>query len=556
MLQYHYSDQVSIASSQTNIQHVFPRSTSTSELYAYPELSQRKNSIPRNINHGIPKSNSSTSLQLIPEHKPQHRLTPYQIQRNNMRESFQFPNGENFTPRNRLPKSSSAISLSKHRTSNPGSRVSPIPRSASMVSTALPPQRSCQRELLIHGQQLPVHHMQARYNSTTCYKNESSNSSHLGNPKISKSSPQIATTKSVRQLPLPSSSVSLSNPIGLGHNVSQVSVTSSINRQTSSSNDSRSTTVSMRDAGPPSSATSTEISVDEPLKGISTNFVKKQSSLVANSIKEPTKIPLKRSRFSLGILVKKILPFNKKSKQSTALQPQAMSKVPSKSNRREPGKNCLQSPGVSNGTPKTSKKPTTLILESQEDLSKDESINDLMDIDLVFDTLLLKSERQQTDSPTQLVEVFNIHSKKNNMVVEPPPRSSKRPQTIKDINGPGSGPDNKLDLDSEDRILTHLFQSFKFVHLNSTLPTTFVESPTNTYPNVKKCRFNDEVYVNDTFSPSEYMRSDRRFLESRKQLMKTKYVERIKSELNDFKRTEMPINPASVSNTHFFPEMI
>lgn len=89
------------------------------------------------------RSNSCYSLEQknllnsIPERRqPNYVLTPYQLQRKQMKDSFQFPNGESFTPRSRLgnvPRSSSSTSLS-----NPGRTLSQtLSRSQSMNSLPL-----------------------------------------------------------------------------------------------------------------------------------------------------------------------------------------------------------------------------------------------------------------------------------------------------------------------------------------------------------------------------------------------------------------------------------
>ncbi|QLL34943.1 hypothetical protein HG536_0H03180 [Torulaspora globosa] len=94
------------------------------------------------------RSNSCYSLEQksllksIPERRqPNYVLTPYQLQRKQMKDPFQFPNGESFTPRSRLgnnvPRSSSSTTLSSAGGAVPQS----LSRSQSMNSLPLKPVR-------------------------------------------------------------------------------------------------------------------------------------------------------------------------------------------------------------------------------------------------------------------------------------------------------------------------------------------------------------------------------------------------------------------------------
>lgn len=60
----------------------------------------------------IKTAKTSTAVERPHHAPPPRQLTPYQLQRKQMKNSFQFPNGENFTPKNRcMSKSSSTIQL-------------------------------------------------------------------------------------------------------------------------------------------------------------------------------------------------------------------------------------------------------------------------------------------------------------------------------------------------------------------------------------------------------------------------------------------------------------
>lgn len=116
-----------------------PRSSSTSDLFDAsipPAINSRR----RKVGSGLKNNFSSSDVWSIPASTPTEAtssssaaslkststtrsvrryqlppprpLTPYQLQRKQMKSSFQFPNGENFTPRNRcMVRSSSSVQL-------------------------------------------------------------------------------------------------------------------------------------------------------------------------------------------------------------------------------------------------------------------------------------------------------------------------------------------------------------------------------------------------------------------------------------------------------------
>lgn len=134
------SGQSATAATGMGMHRNIPRSSSTTDLFdtALPGAGlglPRK----RRPGAGLKHSASASSLDVrtvasnakpFPRHArplgpiPEARrakLTPYQQQRRQMRNSFQFPNGENFTPKNRyMSKSSSTLSLAS-RTQSMGS---------------------------------------------------------------------------------------------------------------------------------------------------------------------------------------------------------------------------------------------------------------------------------------------------------------------------------------------------------------------------------------------------------------------------------------------------
>lgn len=529
-----------------------PRSTSTSDLFSFPSSTPKKSATARFSQYDLPRSASSSNLSLIPEHTPQHRLTPYQMQRSTMKESFQFPNGENFTPRKQLPKSSSSVSLDKNRYNNKHHVITStsLPRSSSMVSVVVP---QSSKQLRQHKHQHQLSHSSLQNNSQQPFRNSEQRQfpSHVNNFRPKPKTPSFTNNSKIpsHQSTLSASSLQFNR---LQVHQSQFSVSSSINRPTSSSNDSNSTSVSIREMGEPSSVTSTDISDEEMVKKLVSAPENKQTpkeSLVLQQItKEEPQPTLKRSNSKLGSFFRRLLPSRKKSKK---LNSNPNSKpVINETKARSIPKSTKNTKNTTDH--ETMKNDSTYLLRIEdEDEPVDEAdFKELMDIDLVFDSLLLKSEQHQQVSDSKLIKEFNKHIRISSPVVEPPPRSSQRPVLVKDANGTFNMGQISESPFMEDRILEHLHQNWKAVHINSILPPSSQSYATSS--EAKKCRFNDEIYVNDTFSSTEYVRSDKVFLENRKQLLKSQYIQGIKHELNNFKRNEMTVHPKSSKNTHFF----
>ncbi|CDO95375.1 unnamed protein product [Kluyveromyces dobzhanskii CBS 2104] len=600
-----FDDQSSIRSTAKSfdLHNELPRSTSTENLFAFPPHTHKRPFHSRENGAGLAKSTSITNLALIPEHKTHHRMTPYQIQRSHMKQSFQFPNGENFTPRRQLSKSASSISLHKQRHIATQPSVAPMPRSSSMVTVSLPQHQQALRSSVqapsMGSQGLPVgsfqrHHISSNHLRHVASANDAKSNTHV---------PSLTGAKFPDKSSLTASSLQFNR---LQAHQSQVSISSFSNKHTTSSNDSQSTDTSIKEICDPGSATSTDLSDEELTKKIlssvrakkmvntnspfcknstvqtSSNLTPTQettrfnnscpttSGLVRSSIEptlnSPTKksamktnlaqsaksvepkkqkpidvTPVKKSSSRLGSFFKKLLPFMNRPKKEI---------VPKVLPRKTAAQNQTRVPELP-VSPADSELPSLLHTDIEDDL-EDDGFKDLMDIDLVFDSLLLKSEQHQQNSNTTLVNTNTKNTERSSQKIEPPLRSSKRPLLVKDYQGKFTHRYNNSQVYHCDRIIEHLHQNWKAVHFNSVVPAVARSNDSSMSSSEKKCRFNEEIYVNDTFSAMEYVRSDKNFPESRRKLLKSRYIDGIKMELNDFKKTEMLVHPNSSQYTHFF----
>ena len=649
-----------------------PRSTSTNDLFSFPSYGQKRFTVGKDSGAHLHKSMSITNLDLIPEHKTNHRMTPYQIQRTHMKQSFQFPNGENFTPRKRLPKSASCVSLDKNRYEpgagpgsigmgmGPGDRRK-MSRSSSMVSVSLPQSSGKIRQ-------------NNKYRPSNRSSSELVDSwTPLAKPQAKPVAKAPVTKAPVAKAPTTSTPVVVPQPqfhapltastlyaSKLQERNSQLSINSLSQRQTTSSNESQSTDTSLKETCDPGSATSTDLSDEDLTKkflairqkkslspeaqnnsnppgdrttsalnsgsampeivplGSSTSTIAQlkpssqdSDSILRNYTSSSSKVtPVKRSGSRLGSFFKRLLPSKKKAKKDESPQ------------KTIPSHNLMASTIITPPQTSSSSKlfpsqsdTSGILLPDTEDDVDDERLQGLMDIDLVFDSILLKSEQRpqhvvdnalikqfnrciQVSSPpnsttsitntTVITSSGNTTAANNNNnnnnnntantttsattatttttdssteTVQPPKRSSRRPMMRRDSQGRiihSSANYKRLSPDS--RIMEHLRQNWKAVHDDSVIPSTTANrnkesstaSSSSSSSLMKKCRFNDEIYVKDTFSALEYARSDKGFLENRRQLLKSIFIDGIKMELNEFKKREMLVHPNSTQYTHFF----
>ncbi|CCE62022.1 hypothetical protein TPHA_0B03520 [Tetrapisispora phaffii CBS 4417] len=198
----------------------------------------------------------------------------------------------------------------------------------------------------------------------------------------------------------------------------------------------------------------------------------------------------------------------------------------------------------------------------------------LLDIDLVFDNLILQSDNGMLTSGEHYDIISNENTNLSSVTDILPPRSVKRPyihnkKSLKQFydRAPGSE-------DGTERILNRLTQEWHSIHfddldttlLNSTSVSTIdsVASSTTTVEtddskinsSMKKAfRFADYVHVSDTWSAMEYNRSDLSFRNNQRLFLnqnRNNLLDNIKNELNSFKSIEMEVHEQSRQNTQYF----
>lgn len=536
-----------------------------------------------------------TSLNSIPERRqPRYVLTPYQLQRKQMKDAFQFPNGENFTPRNRLtnhlPRSSSSVALTQVRNPALNPALNPLSRSQSMRS-------------------LPVRPAQPRKppnvaKSPSPVESGSSNSSY-------NSMRDHSSSGSTNQSSRPSTHSSIKNiPPTADKQNSRLSMT--IEPQEV-------------EEKPPATVIAKELPAKNIVQGASTGSVKRKNPSTAPNRKEVENEPVKRNNSisKFGSFLKKI--FNRQSSRSPSPTPSSTSSVTAKKKKRQriaPGATvpsttqALASEPVSASSAVASYKeglnaasemeskdasnPKTVVeIESSAEDENDEDGDDpLMDTDLVFDSLLLKADlnrpsclQKQTELRQKLKEMpsLSLHPSSDSIDVEIrhepleeesnidyelisefsrlgkfieksdkimegkptnlPIRSPKRPTIANKESARSFYHPRRRGVDSSHDLIARLYRDWEFVHLDAC-----IQMRRNLLED-KQLRFAHDVYVKDTWCAADYERSDRKFIRNRRRTMQLKdqgFIESIKLELNEYKKNDMIIHQESAHFTHFF----
>lgn len=534
--------------------------------------------------HGIYKSASCSSsnynieprisLNSIPEKRqPHYVLTPYQLQRKQMKDPFQFPNGENFTPRNQLPRSSSSSALSK------GPALQPLSRSQSMNS--LPPRPvQLQKQFVV----VAPSPMPGSGSSSSSYN---SMKDHSGSDSTNQSSRPSTHSSNTN---LPSTAGKPRSPLALGIELQlpKESPRTVLSPRESILN--RSTSVKRKNSNTPSDGK--ENSNKSPKKNGSSsrlgNFFKKIFSRHSSRSSSPapsltsSRIGVKKKRLRVDPNV----PVPSPQEDSAKSKPPKSVGEEFKSAATEGGSKPIFKVGLENDS-------------SAEDENDDDGDDPLMDTDLVFDSLLLKADSNRPSAIQKQIdlgkkmkemrsseaessrELVSVHSRREKSSEESnidyelisefsrlgkfiekcdarpenwpsnlPLRSPRRPNIgTKDSARSFYRPSRK-DLGSSHNLIDRLYREWKVVHLDASIQSkkALLED--------KELRFGEDIYVNDTWSPIDYERSDKKFIRNRRRLMQLKdkgFIETIKSELNEYKRNDMIVHQESTQYTHFFP---
>ncbi|QLQ82064.1 hypothetical protein HG537_0G03190 [Torulaspora globosa] len=619
---------------------IIPRSNSTSDLYEIPATAGAGNGRKKQFSAVISRNRSQPSLQVssgggglyrsqsrsnscysleqknilksIPEmRQPNYVLTPYQLQRKQMKDSFQFPNGESFTPRSRLgnvPRSNSSTTLS-----NPGRTLSQVlSRSQSMNSLPLESPRYQKPSMTIASSSpSPVgsRNSNSSYNSMRDHSSNGSTnpssgpSAHNSNTALHLAADEkshfilAATLATSGDTKRPSVTVDgrgaeKSNNLSDEERPSVVPASAPLDEKLEAKRDDKKDCEKDRGSSlkrQPGSGTKLGA------------FFKKIFSL--SSSRNPSPTSSASSSSTSIVSLSQLSPLNlarrkKRRRMDTDISGSTVSSP------RPDGRPVSSKPKLEASQPKAGSDDQTQTTENvevclpTEDEQNDEDCDDiLMDTDLVFDSLLLKADigrpsyQQKQTEPWQ--ELKNPPNYDSSSAIDPvdarhgetfkeaesnidyelisefsrlgtfiedssktahanlPPRSARRPTL----------PDKELaksfyhpvygETDFGHYLIKRLYQDWKVVHLDEALH----KDDTKAAFAEKRLRFADEIYVNDTWSQYDYQRSDKRFIKNRRRMMqleKGAFIQAIKLELNEFKRNEMVVHQESVRFTHLF----
>lgn len=528
-------------------------------------------------------THSGNSLNPIPErhqarHPANNLLTPYQLQRRQMKSSFQFPNGENFTPRNRLgaplPRSNSAISLNNSK----GSPLYASSRSQSMNSLPLKVDR-LPNPMIVASSSSPVTSASSTSSNNSMREHSSSDSTNLSSGPSTHSSSTalvkdaISQGDFVKKKPSVSISVHSQNTIQVDKNDIKVKTNAQPKSKKSKlGNFFRriffSSSSSSSSSSFPSSSSSSFIapSVRSSLLISTKKREKRRKEEPETSISSITTLPVTTD-----------LP-KEKLKAETS---------PSKKS------NSIAEDGFSVGLSDN---------DGNDDEEDDDDDDMLMDTDLVFDSLLLKANSnrqsslqkqndlhkklQKLTSSDNSYDVVAEQKKESNANLEEesaidyeliaefsklgeyidqtpinattssphlPPRSTRRPTLANKESARSFYHPNHVGSDSSEELLRRLYRDWKAVHIDDTHSPFAEVKPLDS--KLKTLRFSGDIYVNDTWSPLEYQRSDKKFIKNRRRMMQLEnegFIQEIKIELNEFKRSDMIVHEESVQFTHYF----
>ncbi|AQZ17908.1 AFR1 (YDR085C) and YER158C [Zygosaccharomyces parabailii] len=635
-----------------------PRNTRT--LSAPPYNSRLPYSVPRNKRPLGPISEVGHA-----------KLTPYQLQRKQMRSSFQFPNGENFTPKNRyMSKSSSTLSLASRSQSVGGITQRPAgPMLGTTSRSVLSPMSHAMQDPMQGPMQGPLLGTMPRSQSLTSLSpfqsqmrgplpkqlghlsaspvnsTDSTVSSNSGSSVGSRATTVTTPEKSMQTAfgPVFVPETTLKQPEArLGQELDPIVepkpdhiITPKLDPILEPNSESiveerpksKFRTTSQPDVRPDLELKDLQQIADPLIKLPGTLEMSNEPTLSSHETPPEEKTP-EPTKSKIGKLFRKIFHSSstgsvmrkrkRNQRDSNSTTPSSSSSPvlapPPKARHRvsvtaegsplsSPMGIGLTKDQCEHGSPIRSLKTNlsdnwqvdnddckislTTSLENEDDV--------LMDTDLVFDSLLLKADssstsswkkqqdlqlklqalaspeksqqgkeaslRKQTseeDDPNVDYELVREFSKLGSYIEAPTitPTSGRFPNLPQRSPRRPSLPNKHLaksfyDQDySENKLIKRLQKNWGTIHFDSTPPVA-----TNEGVREKSLRFAEDVYVKDTWSPEDYLRSDKNFIKDRRRMMQLEnsgFIQSIKLELNEYKRHEMPVHCDSTKFTHFF----
>ena len=528
----------------TNSESHIPRSNSTSELFnltAEMKTISHHHSLKRNNNTSISyKSNgnyaNNTDFSISTnQYAHKKKLTPYQLQRVKMQKSFMFPNGENFTPKiNHSKKRTQSLrSFTKHSNFSSGS-----------------------------------------INSTRTFKDSYNRRQNLSNLSLQTKSNQMDIVRPIKaQSPVNSKKSSSDSDNSMkDENQSIITVPTT---------ESESQEITKPIYLPSTTSASDVIAkaLAPPVKKVSMKRAKTESSESLPS-RNDTNATIEKNNKStggikLGSIFKKLFGGSSSNKKRKLNNEKKIVTPPPKIERPDP---VFKMDDIS---------------LSLDPIITEDNSDDLMDTDLIFDSILLKVNNGKTSSPTKkfkkietkapLIQKssedsieepyqdtnFIDHNLVNDFAKlgdfinlsitddcnQPPPRSTKRPtleskQTASEF------------YNAQPNIIRRLQNEFGIVLIDekpicnayvSENQISILKSTTNSSTS-KTVQFTNKVYLTNTYSVTDYERKDELFKRRMAMLMQGDrlFFDSVKKELNHYKRHEMPVHQDMRSYTQFF----
>lgn len=510
-------------------------------------------------------------------HASRKKLTPYQIQRKKMQKSFQFPNGENFTPKNHSVMSKKNNSTTSLR-SLPGQRMQRTSSINSITSLPIQHTRSGPAPL---GPRAP--------------RNNPVFGSHLNNSTLSLKAQSPVNSKKSSE-----SDNSMKDSLkGDSHSNDTIPTSDSAEPDTATGSASVKPILLL-----PNSTSMPDLSIR---RGSMVTNKPEQPVIRVTSVQQPTS-PL--TKVHSAVETKKKMVEEEKSQHKSKKRPSSSISGFGQFFKKLFGGKSKSSPKKRKVEPKPVTKPSSTVQPTKTKVVKDVTLDDisltldieptvpenLMDTDLVFDSLLLKMNspkdskrkaviRDQIDETPESAEKLNFvaddasnepnyvdhdlvndFAKLGNFInlsisddsVVVPPRSSKRPtlvnkRHVSDFYNTQATTVSRLEQHFGNVLVDAVPpKSATSTIVKSILVASLIEKESKT--SVKTVKFNTDVYMTSTYSPLEYSRKDKRFRKRMMTLMQgdLKFFEEVKKELNYYKRNEMQVHDQMRQYTQYF----
>lgn len=530
-------------------------------------------------------------------------LTPYEMQRKQMKKSFQFPNGENFTPKNRsvigLSRLDSANPKDTQRTMSNASRsnsLAMINPGAQAALHSLSRSQSTSSVTLKYNASQPL----VKMNGSPVTSGSSSSSynsmrEHASNDSTDPSS-EPSTNSSATGLspppkgPLKPISIIQCKPVPIRPTAPQIRSTKN-NMHSMKASDSLPNNVMEKAQGPSKWGTFFK----KMFSPSTHSFLSRKKKLIAKGNEER-----KLKKKDVDIVC------SASPSELQAETPATLKQMLVDVSASIPIHESSSKDNEIGNLNKKDEQVNTKADENDDDDDYDDDDNILMDTDLVFDSLLLKADEKHlsavnkqkdlakklsqsdtTKNDDNSTKEIDVRAHKEEGTLDPqldydlisdfsklgsiinqfptlpdpqadvslklPLRSNKRPVMTNKDSIRSFYQTNRHNTEYTSRLLERLNQEWTLVHLDQSIKSSLGQG-VSMLKN-RQLRFSGSIYVNDTWSPHEYERCDKKFIKNRRRMMQLeneRFVQAIKFELNEYKRNDMIVHQDSAQYTHFF----